>query len=101
VIRAMAYATRDRKVKKREFRTLWIIRLNAAARTHGLTYGQMMAAFKRAKILLNRQQLAELALHDAEAFRRLLETAKAGPAGHAPPRRGRARQASATASQGA
>jgi len=75
VMRALAYATRDRKAKKREFRSLWIIRLNAAARSHGVTYSQMMAAFTRAKIALNRKQLAELAVNDPPAFDQLLATA--------------------------
>ena len=75
VMRAMAYATRDRKVKKREFRTLWIIRLNAAARARGLTYSQLMAAVRRAKIGLNRKQLSELAIQDAPAFDQLVTTA--------------------------
>ena len=75
VMRAMAYATRDRKVRKREFRSLWIIRLNAAARAHGMTYSQLMAAFKRAKISLDRKQLAELAIHDQPAFDTLVATA--------------------------
>ncbi|MBI3088248.1 MAG: 50S ribosomal protein L20 [Candidatus Omnitrophica bacterium] len=75
VMRALAYATRDRKVKKREFRSLWIIRLNAAARERGLTYSQLIAAFRRSKIGLDRKQLSELALNDAPAFDRLVELA--------------------------
>ena len=74
VMRAEAYATRDRHVKKREFRSLWIIRLNAAARSRGLTYGQLIHAVKQAKILLNRKQLAELAVQDEPAFNQLIET---------------------------
>lgn len=72
VIRAMAYRTRDRKVRKREFRSLWIIRLNAATRARGLTYGQFMAACRKAQIGLNRQQLSELALNDPSAFDQLV-----------------------------
>ena len=68
VIRAMAYRTRDRKAKKRTFRSLWVIRLNAAARARGLTYGEFMAACRRAKVALNRQQLSELALNDPATF---------------------------------
>ena len=68
LMRAKAYRTRDRKVKKREFRNLWVIRLNAAARARGLTYGRLMAAFKKANVSLNRKQLAELALTDQSAF---------------------------------
>ena len=72
LMRAKAYRTRDRKVKKREFRNLWVIRLNAAARAHGLTYSRLMAAFKKADVKLNRQQLAELALNDQTAFDQLI-----------------------------
>ena len=72
VMRAKAYSTRDRKVKKREFRNLWVIRLNAAARSRGLTYSSLMAAFRKAKVQLNRKQLAELALTDHTAFDQLV-----------------------------
>lgn len=72
VMRAKAYRTRDRKVKKREFRNLWVIRLNAAARARGLTYSRLMAACRRAKVALNRQQLAELAVNDQPAFDQLV-----------------------------
>ena len=71
VMRALAYATRDRKVKKREFRSLWIIRLNAAARARGLTYSQFMAACRKANVKLDRKQLAELAVNDHGAFDQL------------------------------
>ncbi len=77
VMRAKAYSTRDRHVKKREFRSLWIIRLNAAARSRGLTYGRLINAFKVANIALNRKQLAELAVNDEAAFNQLVETAVA------------------------
>ncbi len=72
VMRAKAYRTRDRKVKKREFRNLWIIRLNAAARARGLTYSRLMSAFRKANIQLNRKQLAELAVNDQQAFDHLV-----------------------------
>jgi len=72
VMRAKAYRTRDRKVKKREFRNLWVIRLNAAARLRGLTYSQFMAACRRASVKLNRKQLAELAINDHSAFDQLV-----------------------------
>ena len=78
-MRAMAYATRDRKAKKRTFRSLWIIRLNAAAREHGLTYSTLIAAFKRASIELDRKQLAELAITDRPAFDKLVEAAVGRP----------------------
>jgi large subunit ribosomal protein L20 len=71
-MRAKAYRTRDRKVKKREFRTLWVIRLNAAARSRGLTYGRFMAACRKANVKLNRKQLAELAVNDQPAFDELM-----------------------------
>ena len=72
VMRAKAYRTRDRKVKKREFRNLWVIRLNAAARSRGLTYSRLMSAFRKANVGLNRKQLAELAIHDHTTFDQLV-----------------------------
>ena len=75
VMRAKAYSTRDRKVKKREFRNLWVIRLNAAARSRGLTYSRLMSAFKKANIALNRKQLSELAINDQAAFDQLVAQA--------------------------
>ena len=72
LMRAKAYRTRDRKVKKREFRSLWVIRLNAAARSRGLTYSRLMSAFKKANVKLDRKQLAELALVDQGAFDQLV-----------------------------
>jgi large subunit ribosomal protein L20 len=77
VMRAKAYRTRDRKVKKREFRSLWVIRLNAAARSRGLTYSRLMAALKKANVQLNRKQLSELAINDQAAFDHLLAQATA------------------------
>ncbi len=75
VMRAKAYSTRDRKVKKREFRNVWVIRLNAAARSRGLTYSRLMSAFKKANIALNRKQLSELAINDQPAFDQLVAQA--------------------------
>ena len=75
VMRAKAYSTRDRKAKKREFRNLWVIRLNAAARTRGLTYSRLMAACKKAHVRLDRKQLAELAIHDQRTFDQLVSQA--------------------------
>ena len=75
LMRAKHYRTRDRKVKKREFRNLWVIRLNAAARSRGLTYGRLMSAFRKANVQLNRKQLAELALNDQPAFDQLVAQA--------------------------
>ena len=75
VMRAKAYRTRDRKVKKREYRNLWVMRLNAAARTHGLTYSRLMAGLKKANVRLNRKQLAELAVNDQAVFDQLVAQA--------------------------
>ena len=72
VMRAKAYRTRDRKVKKREYRNLWVIRLNAAARSRGLTYSRFMAACRKANVKLNRKQLSELAVTDQVAFDQLV-----------------------------
>jgi len=72
VMRAKAYSTRDRKVKKREFRNVWVMRLNAAARSRGLTYSRLMSAFRKANIQLNRKQLSELAINDQSAFDQLV-----------------------------
>jgi large subunit ribosomal protein L20 len=75
VMRAEAYSTRDRKVKKRTFRSLWIMRLNAVARARGSTYGRLISGFKRAKIGLDRKQLSELALNDPATFNQLADLA--------------------------
>ena len=76
VDKALQYAYRDRKVKKREFRSLWIIRINAAVRAVGLTYSQFIAGVKKAKIALNRKALADMAYNDPEAFSELTESVK-------------------------
>ena len=73
---AGVYAYRDRKVRKREFRRLWIARINAAARANGITYSKLMAGLKMAGIDINRKMLSEIAIHDAAAFTQLAETAK-------------------------
>ncbi len=77
VVRAWAYSYRDRRQKKRQFRRLWIVRINAATRMRGMTYSQFIAGMKGAGIDLNRQQLSELAIHDPAAFDALVEEAKA------------------------
>lgn len=77
VDKALQYAYKDRKNKKREFRALWITRINAAARALGLTYSQFMAGVKRAEIALDRKAMADLAYSDPKAFGDLAETAKA------------------------
>ena len=76
VMRAGQYAYRDRRVKKRVFRSLWIVRINAAARDNGLTYSQLIAGLKKANIDLDRKVLASLAVNDKEAFSLLVEQAK-------------------------
>lgn len=77
VMRGKAYATRDRKNRKRTFRNLWVIRLNAAARARGLTYGELIAGCQKAKIEINRKQLSELAIHDTAAFDEVVAMARA------------------------
>ena len=77
MLRSWAFSFRDRKQRKRQFRRLWILRINAAARMRGLTYSKFMCGLKRAGIELDRKQLSELAVHDAGAFEALVEQAKA------------------------
>lgn len=74
--RALVYAYRDRHNLKREMRALWIARINAACRAAGMTYNKFMHGLKKAKILLDRKSLAELAVADNTAFKRLIEIAK-------------------------
>ncbi len=75
-VRAAANAKIDRKRRKRDFRGLWIIRLNAACRQRGIRYSQFINGCKKANILLNRKMLSEIAIVDKEAFDRIVETAK-------------------------
>ncbi len=77
VDKALIAAYKDRRLKKREFRALWIARINAAVRTFGLTYGQFMNALKKAEINLNRKALADLAFNDPKSFEKLVEQVKA------------------------
>ena len=77
VVKAGQYAYRDRRVKKREFRALWIARINAGARENGLSYSRMMNGLKRAGIEVDRKVLADLAVFDKAAFSALAEQAKA------------------------
>jgi len=77
VERGWAYSYRDRKNRKRDFRRLWIIRINAAARQHELTYSRFMNGLKLAGIELNRKTLADLAVRDPDAFAQLAEQARA------------------------
>jgi large subunit ribosomal protein L20 len=75
-LHALAYATRDRKQRKRDMRELWIIRINAAARLNGLTYGKLVAGLKKAGVDLDRKMLADLAVRDAATFGRIAEVAR-------------------------
>lgn len=77
VIKAGQYAYRDRRVKKRTFRALWITRINAQARSEGITYSQLIAGLKRANVNLDRRVLADLAVHDKAAFATIAAQAKA------------------------
>lgn len=76
LLHALSYATRDRKQRKRQMRQLWIIRINAAARQHGMTYGQFVAGLKKAEIDLDRKTLADLAVRDEAAFGRIVEVVR-------------------------
>ncbi len=76
VERGLAYAYRDRRRRKRDFRRLWIVRINAAARLHDLTYNQFVAGLKRAGVEINRKLLADLAVQDPPAFGQLAQVAK-------------------------
>jgi large subunit ribosomal protein L20 len=75
LLKSDAYAYRDRRARKRDFRTLWIVRINAAARREGLSYSQLMAGLRESGIELNRKMLADVAVRDPETFRRFAERA--------------------------
>jgi large subunit ribosomal protein L20 len=77
VDKARQYAYRDRRTKKRDFRALWIVRINAAARMHGMSYSRFMHGLSEAGIDLDRKVLSDIAIHDAEGFAKLAETARA------------------------
>ncbi len=77
VIKAGQYAYRDRRQKKRQFRALWIVRINAATRQHNMSYSQFMHGLKAASIQLNRKVLAHLAVHESVTFAAVVERAKA------------------------
>jgi large subunit ribosomal protein L20 len=77
VIKAGQYSYRDRRLRKRDFRSLWITRINAAARTHGLSYSRFINGLKRAEIEIDRKVLADIAVHDKAAFKALAEKAQA------------------------
>ena len=76
VIKAGQYAYRDRRQRKRQFRALWITRINAAARLHGLSYSRLINGLNRAEIEIDRKVLADIAVHDQEAFAAIAEAAK-------------------------
>lgn len=78
VERGLAYAYRDRRKKKGEFRALWITRINAAARGFDLSYSRLMSGLKKAGLEIDRKTLADIAVHDIEAFGKLADQAKAG-----------------------
>jgi large subunit ribosomal protein L20 len=76
LLKSDSYAYRDRRNKKREFRRLWITRINAAARQEGLTYSQLMNGLNKAGIEVDRKMLADLAVHDSDAFRAFTDAAR-------------------------
>jgi large subunit ribosomal protein L20 len=76
VMKSLTYAYRDRRTRKRDFRRLWIIRINAGARSHGLSYNQFMHGLRKADIELDRKVLADIAVRDPETFRRFAERAR-------------------------
>jgi large subunit ribosomal protein L20 len=76
VLKSLAYALRDRRTKKRDFRRLWITRINAAARMNGMSYSTFISGLKKAGVQINRKVLADLAVHDGPAFQDLIGVAK-------------------------
>jgi large subunit ribosomal protein L20 len=76
LLHSLIYAFRDRRVRKRDFRSLWITRINAAARQEGLTYSRLVSGLKKEGVNINRKVLADLAINDAGAFSKLLALAK-------------------------
>ena len=76
VMKSLSYAYRDRRVRKREFRQLWITRINAAARQNGLSYSRLMSGLKKAGVDVNRKMLADLAVNDEKVFSQLVAVAK-------------------------
>ncbi len=78
VQKGLAYAYRDRRQRKRDFRRLWIIRINAATRLYGMSYSQFINGLKKTGIELDRKVLADLAVRDSEGFRQIVEAIKAG-----------------------
>lgn len=76
LIKSLQYVYRDRRTKKRDFRSLWISRINAAARLNGMSYSTFISGLRKAEIEINRKALADIALHDREGFAKLAELAK-------------------------
>jgi large subunit ribosomal protein L20 len=76
LLHALAYATRDRKQRKRQLRGLWIVRINAAVRANGLTYGRFISGLKAADVALDRKVLADIAVRDAATFAKIVEAAR-------------------------
>jgi large subunit ribosomal protein L20 len=76
LLHALAYATRDRKVRKRDMRQLWILRINAASRAHGVPYAHLINGLKKAEIVLDRKILADIAVRDDATFGRIVEVAR-------------------------
>ena len=76
LLHALAYATRDRKVRKRDMRQLWILRINAASRTHGVPYAKLIAGLRKARVELDRKILADIAVRDGATFGRIVEVAR-------------------------
>jgi large subunit ribosomal protein L20 len=80
LMRSGQYAYRDRRARKRDFRKLWIIRINAAARKEGMSYSQFMHGLQEAGVEVNRKMLADIAVNDPDGFRRFVELAREGAA---------------------
>ncbi len=76
VEKALKYSYRDRRARKRDFRSLWVVRINAQAREYGLSYSNLIAGLKKAKIEINRKMLAELAINQPSDFQRLVDASK-------------------------
>jgi large subunit ribosomal protein L20 len=76
MLKSLWYSYRDRRTRRRELRGLWILRINAAARLHGVSYSRLMGAFKKKSVTLNRKMLAEIAVRDPQTFKSLVEQAK-------------------------
>ena len=76
VMKSLFYAYRDRRQRKRDFRKLWITRINAAARSNGLSYSRFISGLKKAEVEINRKMLADMAVHDQAGFNRLVQVAK-------------------------